>query len=214
MDQAHFAAALKPETTIPPELADCPRPILGFFGLVHEWLDLDLIAALARKHPEWTIALIGKASVDVSRLQGIANIESLGRKPYASLPSYCKGMSVGLIPFAVNELTKAVDPIKLREYLSAGLPVVSTAPLPRCRPSARAATSRGRTDEFSRRANVPSRRTRRRIGVSSGDGSVAAPATNSSCDPRGSASRRCTSGSAALDGRRAQVLAHFAVARP
>jgi len=127
VDQAHFAAALKPETPIPPELADCPRPILGFFGLIHEWLDLDLIAALAKKHPEWTIALIGKASVDVSRLQGIPNIKFLGRKPYASLPSYCKAMSVGLIPFAVNELTRAVNPIKLREYLSAGLPVVSTA---------------------------------------------------------------------------------------
>jgi glycosyltransferase involved in cell wall biosynthesis len=127
VDHAHFAKALAPETAIPPELADCPRPILGFFGLIHEWLDLDLIAALARKHPEWTIALIGKASVDVSRLEGIPNIKFLGRKPYASLPSYCKAMSVGMIPFAVNELTRAVNPIKLREYLSAGLPVVSTA---------------------------------------------------------------------------------------
>jgi glycosyltransferase involved in cell wall biosynthesis len=127
VDHAHFSQALAPETPVAPELADFPRPILGFFGLIHEWFDPDLVAALAARHPEWTIALIGKVSVDVSRLQGLPNVKFVGRKPYASLPSFCKGMSVGLIPFQVNELTRSVNPIKLREYLSAGLPVVSTA---------------------------------------------------------------------------------------
>jgi glycosyltransferase involved in cell wall biosynthesis len=127
VDHGHFAQALSPETPPAPELADFPRPILGFFGLIHEWFDLDLVAALAARHPEWTIALIGKVSVDVTRLQGLPNVKFLGRKPYASLPSFCKSMSVGLIPFQVNELTLSVNPIKLREYLSAGLPVVSTA---------------------------------------------------------------------------------------
>jgi hypothetical protein len=70
--------------------------------------------------------MIGKVSVDNTRWKHLSNIHWLGRKPYESLPSYCKGFDVGLIPFAINELTRNVNPIKLREYLSAGLPVAST----------------------------------------------------------------------------------------
>jgi glycosyltransferase involved in cell wall biosynthesis len=126
VDHQHFAAALASDTAIPAELADAPRPIIGFFGLIHDWIDLDLIGYLAERRPDWTIALIGKASVDVSRLLRYPNVRILGRKPYADLPGYCKAFSVGLLPFVVNALTRSVNPIKLREYLSAGLPVVST----------------------------------------------------------------------------------------
>jgi glycosyltransferase involved in cell wall biosynthesis len=127
VDYNHFAAALSDQTPVAPELAGLPKPVLGFFGLIHEWIDLKLVAHVASRHPEWTIALIGKASVDTSSLARYPNVRLLGRKPYADLPKYCKGFSVGLIPFQVNELTRNVNPIKLREYLSAGLPVVSTA---------------------------------------------------------------------------------------
>ena len=82
---------------------------------------------LARRHPEWSIALVGSARVDMSLLQACPNIHFLGRKPHAELPLYCKGFAVGLIPHKVNDLTRHMNPIKLREYLSAGLPVVSTA---------------------------------------------------------------------------------------
>jgi hypothetical protein len=127
VDYGHFAAALDDETEVAPELAALPRPVLGFFGLIHEWIDLKLVEFLASRHPEWSIVLIGKASVDTSALAKYPNVHLLGRKPYAGLPAFCKGFDVGLIPFAVNELTRNVNPIKLREYLSAGLPVVSTA---------------------------------------------------------------------------------------
>jgi len=127
VDHQHFASALSPETAIADELADCQGPVVGFFGLIHDWIDQDLLGAIAERHPEWTVAVIGKASVDVSRLAKHPNVKLLGRKPYASLPRYCKAFSVGLVPFVVNELTLNVNPIKLREYLSAGLPVVSTA---------------------------------------------------------------------------------------
>ncbi len=127
VDHRHFAAALAPETAPAEELAGERGPVIGFFGLIHEWIDLDLIARLAERRPDWTIALIGKASVDVGALKRFPNVKLLGRKPYEVLPRYCKAMTVGLIPFAVNELTRNVNPIKLREYLSAGLPVVSTA---------------------------------------------------------------------------------------
>ena len=126
VDFAHFSTALASSTVIAPEIANLKGPVLGFFGLVHDWIDLELIGYLAEKKPEWNIVMIGKVSVDNSRWQHLSNIHWLGRKSYESLPSYCKGFSVGLIPFALNELTRNVNPIKLREYLSAGVPVVST----------------------------------------------------------------------------------------
>ncbi len=127
VDHDHFSSALKASTPLAPEIAALPKPVVGFFGLIHEWIDLDLIAYLAERHPEWSIAMIGKACVDTSRLQRFSNVHFLGRKPYSELPRFCKGLDVGTIPFAVNELTVHINPIKLREYLSAGLPVVSTA---------------------------------------------------------------------------------------
>jgi glycosyltransferase involved in cell wall biosynthesis len=127
VDYAMFSKALADETPVAPDIAKLPQPVIGFFGLIHEWVDLNLIATLAERHPEWSLVMIGKTSVDVSSLSKYPNVHFLGRKPYQDLPQFCKGFSVGMIPFAVNELTYNVNPIKLREYLSAGLPVVSTA---------------------------------------------------------------------------------------
>jgi glycosyltransferase involved in cell wall biosynthesis len=131
VDHAHFARALAPEVEVAPEIAALPRPVLGFFGLIHDWIDIELLAHVARQRPDWSVVLIGKPQVDLSALGRLANVHLLGRRPYQELPRYCKGFSVGIIPFVVNELTRHVNPIKLREYLSAGLPVVST-PLPEC----------------------------------------------------------------------------------
>ena len=93
---------------------------------MHSWFDQGLIRYIAQKRPDWSIALVGRADVDVSTLQGLKNVHLLGRKSYDQLPSYRRGFDVGMIPFVVNELTYHVNPIKLREYFSAGLPVVST----------------------------------------------------------------------------------------
>jgi glycosyltransferase involved in cell wall biosynthesis len=127
VDHELFSSALAESTPVAPEIAALPKPVIGFFGLIHEWIDLDLIAYLAERHPEWSLALIGKSCVETSRLQRFGNVHFLGRKPYRELPSYCKGLALAMIPFVVNDLTVHVNPIKLREYLSAGLPVVSTA---------------------------------------------------------------------------------------
>lgn len=126
VDHAHFATALGAETPTPAEIATLPHPIVGFFGLIHEWIDLDLLAKMARMHADWSIVLIGKSVVDTSSLMSLPNIYLLGRRPYEALPGYCRAFDVAIIPFEVNELTRNVNPIKLREYLSAGLPVVST----------------------------------------------------------------------------------------
>lgn len=122
-----FARATDAATAVPPDLAALPGPVLGFFGLIEDWLDLSLLAYLAERHPEWTIALVGKKCVDTSALERFPNVHFLGQKPHAELPAYCKGFDVGLIPHQVNELTRHMNPIKLREYMSAGLRIVSTA---------------------------------------------------------------------------------------
>ena len=129
VDYAHFAGAVDEVLPVPQDVADLPRPIMGFWGLLQDWFDVDLIAHAAALRPEWSFVLIGEAAVDVSQLRRMSNVHMPGRRAYAELPAYARAFDVGLIPFRVNELTRAVNPIKLREYLSAGLPVVST-PMP------------------------------------------------------------------------------------
>jgi glycosyltransferase involved in cell wall biosynthesis len=129
VDYEHFSRALSNHLPAPADIAAIPRPRLGFFGLIRDWVDLDLLAEVARRRPDWHMVLIGDSAVDLSAYRGLANMHFLGRKPYEDLPAYCRQFDVGLIPFRINELTRAVNPIKLREYLAAGLPVVST-PLP------------------------------------------------------------------------------------
>ncbi|WNG48581.1 glycosyltransferase family 1 protein [Archangium minus] len=131
VDFEHFVKACAPDTLVPQDIAKLPRPILGFFGLVADWVDLDVFEACARAYPEGSVVIIGKIApdVDVSRLRAIPNIHFLGRKPYAELPGYCKAFDVALMPFKWNVLTLNSNPLKVREYLAAGLPCVST-PLP------------------------------------------------------------------------------------
>lgn len=121
-----FASALDPKTEEPEDIRDLPHPRIGFYGLIHEWIDLKTVEAIARAHPEWSIVLIGKVSTDADFLKEYTNVHFLGQRPYRSLAGYCKAFDVGIIPFVVNALTVNVNPIKLREYLAAGLPVVST----------------------------------------------------------------------------------------
>ncbi len=126
VEWAHFARAATDDHERPDDIAGIEGPILGFFGLIHEWVDQDLVCAVADAFPAATVVLIGKVQVDDERLRSRANIRLLGQKQYADLPRYSAYFDVGLIPFAYNDLTLAVNPIKLREYLSAGMPVVAT----------------------------------------------------------------------------------------
>lgn len=127
VDHDVFARALDPTTALPADVAALPGPIIGFYGTIQDWVDLDLIARLATNHPEWSLVLLGQIMVDVERLRRLPNVHLLGRKPHAELPAYCKAFDVGLIPYLISERMTFVNPIKLREYLSAGVPVVSTA---------------------------------------------------------------------------------------
>jgi glycosyltransferase involved in cell wall biosynthesis len=129
VDVSHFAQAANPQTVVPEDIRNLPRPIIGYFGLLADWVDLSLIATLARERPAWSFALVGKATTDLAVLRDLRNVHVLGQRPYADLPTYCRGFDVGIIPFKQNELTLRANPLKLREYLAAGLPVVAT-PLP------------------------------------------------------------------------------------
>src|SRR5262249_43441000 len=129
VDHVHFRRALDPMTTVPGEIASLPRPVLGFFGLIADWVDVDLLAHVARAFSSGSLVMLGKATTDVSPLTRLPNVHLLGRKPYESLPAYCKGFDVALMPFRINKLTLSANPLKVRECLAAGLPVVST-PLP------------------------------------------------------------------------------------
>jgi len=127
VDVAHFRRACDPELLAPDDARVLPKPVIGFFGLIADWVDLELIRFLAEQRPAWSFVLIGKAATDLGAVQGAANIHLLGPRPYASLPAYARSFDVAILPFKVNELTLAANPLKLREYLAAGLPTVSAA---------------------------------------------------------------------------------------
>ncbi len=126
VDHELFAKALDPDVKVPAELAALPHPRIGFYGTLREWVDLDLIAGIAKARPKWSIVLIGQQLADVSAIASLPNVHLLGARPHAELPAYCAGFDVGLIPYRTQERMTFVNPLKLREYLAAGLPVVST----------------------------------------------------------------------------------------
>jgi glycosyltransferase involved in cell wall biosynthesis len=126
VDHERFAAALDARGPLPPDIASLPRPIIGFFGGLKEHIDFLLLEEIARRHPEWSLVLIGSVEADVERLRAYPNVHFLGRRANDALPDYCRGFSAGLIPYLSNEFIRHVNPIKLRQYLSAGLPVIST----------------------------------------------------------------------------------------
>ena len=148
VDFEHFAAATElPRDAVPDDLKAIPRPIFGFMGFVSDYADLGLLAGAARARPDWSFVLLGDIRCNVAALGGLKNVHLLGGRPYERLPAYCRGFDVGLIPFRMNRLTRAVNPIKLREYLAAGLPVVS-APLETVRRYAPAVQTAETLDEF------------------------------------------------------------------
>jgi glycosyltransferase involved in cell wall biosynthesis len=128
VDCRHFGLALSPNLAIAPEIAALDGPVLGYFGVVDERIDYELLAALADANPSWHVVMVGPtAKVDPGSFPHRSNLHFLGGRPYAQLPAITKGFSVCLMPFALNEATEYINPTKALEYMAAGKPVVSTA---------------------------------------------------------------------------------------
>lgn len=127
VDVAHFAQA-RAWTVDPADQAGIPHPRLGFFGVIDERMDIDLVAAVAAIRPDWRIVMLGPVvKIDPASLPQLPNIHYLGAKSYDELPRYIAGWDVALMPFARNAATRFISPTKTPEYLAAGKPVVSTS---------------------------------------------------------------------------------------
>lgn len=126
VDFEHFHSATQIKKK-PKEIENLKNPIIGFIGAIYDWIDIDLICRLAEVHPEYSILLVGPVHFGQNRLKKHSNIITVGTKRYELLPQFLSFMDVCLIPFRINKLTLASNPIKLYEYLAAGKPVVSTA---------------------------------------------------------------------------------------
>ncbi len=126
VDVDHFAGGPYP---CPPALADAPGPLIGFYGLLDQRLDLPLLREAARQRPDWTFALIGARQADLAALENLPNVRLIPPVDYTDLPAFAARFDAAMIPYRTGALSDSINPLKLREYLAAGKPVAGT-PLP------------------------------------------------------------------------------------
>ncbi|HVF91410.1 MAG TPA: glycosyltransferase [Blastocatellia bacterium] len=130
VDYDFYSSHNRPNTL----LSDIRGPIIGYYGAIADWFDLELLARVAEARPDYTFVLLGGIfDVDVSGLRKMPNVRLMGQQPYETMPQYLYHFDVCLIPFKINSITEATDPVKVYEYLSGGKPVVSVA-LPELEP--------------------------------------------------------------------------------
>lgn len=122
VDVDHFARAV----ALPAELEGLERPIIGYVGLIDDHLDMNAIRSVAESLERGVVVLVGGRNTDASPLDH-SRIVMIDRRPYPQMPAFIQGFDACLVPFSRNRLTEGVNPIKLREYLAAGRPVVATA---------------------------------------------------------------------------------------
>ena len=126
VDRAHFCKA-RARQFDPADQEDLPRPRLGFYGVIDERFDTELLDKVAAARPDWSFVMVGPVvKISEEDLPKRPNIHYLGPKTYDQLPAYLSGWDVALMPFAMNESTQFISPTKTPEYLAGGKPVVST----------------------------------------------------------------------------------------
>jgi UDP-galactopyranose mutase len=126
VDRAHFAKARAMQFD-PADQEELRRPRLGFYGVLDERFDTELLDRIAQMRPDWSFVMVGPVvKIDPEELPKRPNIHYLGPKKYEQLPAYLSGWDVALMPFAMNESTQFISPTKTPEYLAGGKPVVST----------------------------------------------------------------------------------------
>jgi glycosyltransferase involved in cell wall biosynthesis len=125
VDLEHFRRC--PPEQIPDDLATIAGPRIGFFGALEDYVvDVALLAETARRFPDANLVLIGDATRSFPEFDGLSNVHLLGRRPYAEIARYGSGFDVALMPWLQNDWIMACNPIKVKEYLALGLPVVTT----------------------------------------------------------------------------------------
>jgi UDP-galactopyranose mutase len=126
VDVGHFSRA-RQQTTDPEDQEQLPHPRLGYFGVIDERMNLELVAQLCDLEPEWQVVMVGPtAKIDPATLPQRQNLHWLGPKTYAELPDYISGWDIAFMPFALNASTEMISPTKTPEFLAAGRPVIST----------------------------------------------------------------------------------------
>lgn len=126
IDYQHFAQA-RQGLTDPADQQSLPMPRIGFSGVIDERFDVELLRTVATRRPEWQFILVGPVvKIDPATLPQGPNLHYVGLKSYSDLPAYFSHWQAAILPFALNESTRFISPTKTPEYLSAGLPVIST----------------------------------------------------------------------------------------
>ena len=125
VDFEHFGKAADPNQDAAEPVRTLSHPIIGFFGLIETWIDLDLIERLAKARPDWTFLLIGRLAVDPGELRMLPNVIFAGPQPYETLPAWARAFDVAIIPYRHTRQVFNANPLKLREYLATGKPVVA-----------------------------------------------------------------------------------------
>jgi glycosyltransferase involved in cell wall biosynthesis len=128
VDVAHFATARSADVEVPREISALTKPVIGYYGVIDERIDYELLRTIAESLPQAELVMVGPVvKVDPAELPQGHNIHWLGQRQYAELPAHVKGFDVCLMPFALNEATEYINPTKTLEYMAAGKPIVSTA---------------------------------------------------------------------------------------
>lgn len=128
VDVAHFGRARSDDLDVPADIASLEGRVIGYYGVIDERLDYDLLRRLVAEVPDMHVVMVGPVvKVDPRELPQAPNLHWLGQRDYAQLPAYLKGFDVCLMPFALNEATEYINPTKTLEYMAGGKPIVSTA---------------------------------------------------------------------------------------
>ena len=126
VDYSAFEAVRKGDEGAPADVKDLPRPVIGYVGGLHQWMDQALLGEVADRMPHASIVLVGPVQTNVAALASRPNVHMLGARSHADVPRYIKAFDVGIVPYRLSEYTANVYPTKLNEYLALGIPVVST----------------------------------------------------------------------------------------
>ena len=121
-----FSSAQTQSYPLPDELRGLQKPVIGFYGLIDEWLDFELLGLIARRIPNASLVLIGKINVPLNGLSRYQNIHWVPQKPKEELPKYCRYFDAAIVPYSQGyKRFDTTNPIKIKEYLAAGLPAVT-----------------------------------------------------------------------------------------